>query len=84
MNSLLKLNLESLQERRKYLCFKFAKNGTQHNKIKYLFPENDKPHGTQTWNPEKYKVQFANTEGLKKSSVIFLQNLMNQNVAEPK
>ena len=82
MNSLLKLNLESLQERRKYLSFKFAKNGTQHDKLKDLFPENDKLHGMQTRNPEKYKVQFANTDRLKNSSIIYMQNLLNSNSKE--
>ena len=77
MNSLLKLNLESLQERRKYLCLKFAKNGTQHDKLKELFPENDKTHGMKTRNPEKYKVQYANTDRLKNSSIIYMQNLLN-------
>ena len=32
-----------------------------------------------TRNPEVYKVQFANTERLKKSPIIYMQELLNQN-----
>ena len=42
-----------------------------------LFPENDKTHKMKTRAVEKYKVQHANTERLKKSSIIVMQKMLN-------
>ena len=46
-------------------------------KFNYLFPENDKIHKMKTRAVEKYKVQHANTERLKKSSIIAMQKMLN-------
>ena len=74
------LNLETLEERRKYLCLKFAQKCTRNEKTQQMFPLNEKMHHMKTRNKEKYLVQFANTERLKKSSIIYMQKLLNQNV----
>ena len=42
-----------------------------------LFPENDKIHKMKTRAVEKYKVQYANTERFKKSSIIAMQKMLN-------
>ena len=42
-----------------------------------MFPQKMKMHIMETRNPEKYMVQYANTERLKKSPIIFMQNLLN-------
>ena len=47
-NSLLKLNLVSLEERRKTLCLKFAKTGIEYEKLNDLFQENGKKHDMKT------------------------------------
>ena len=44
-----------------------------------MFPENTKPHGMNTRYEEKYKVQFANTDRLKNSPVVYMQKLLNLN-----
>ena len=44
-----------------------------------MFPENKKMHKMETRNPEKYLVQHANTERLRKSAIIYMQNLLNEN-----
>ena len=74
-NALMKLNLQSLEERREELCLKFAKNCIKNNKLTDLFPENENQHCLR--NPEKYNVLHANTERLKNSSIIYMQNLLN-------
>ena len=74
------LNLETLEERREYLCLKFAQKCTRNEKTQQMFPLNEKMHHMKTRNKEKYLVQFANTERLKKSSIIYMQKLLNQNV----
>ena len=77
--SLLKLDMESLEDRRETLCLKFAQKCLKNPKTKNIFPENERIHNMQTRNPEKYVVQHANTERLKKSAIIFMQNLLNKN-----
>ena len=76
-NAKIILNLDSLEERRQILCLKFAKNGIKNNNLNDLFPENDKTHKMKTRAVEKYKVQHANTERLKKSSIIVMQKMLN-------
>ena len=44
-----------------------------------MFPKNSKKHDMITRNPEVYKVQFANTERLKNSPIIYMQELLNEN-----
>ena len=44
-----------------------------------MFPISIKMHQMETRNPDKYQVQYANTERLKKSAVIYMQNLLNEN-----
>ena len=74
-NALLKLNLQSLEQRRKELCLNFAKNCIKYEKLTDLFPKNENLHDLR--NPEKYNVLHANTERLRESSVIYMQNLLN-------
>ena len=77
--SLIKLDMESLQERRKILCLTFAQKCVKNPKTMKMFPENKKEHKMETRKPEKYLVQHANTERLKKSAIIYMQNLLNEN-----
>ena len=44
-----------------------------------MFPLNRKAHNMKTRNFEKYEVQYANTERLRKSAIIYMQNLLNKN-----
>ena len=48
------------------------------NTLKDLFPLNQKKHIMNNRNQEKYKVNFANTNRLKNSSVITMQKLLNE------
>ena len=74
-NALMKLNLQTLEQRRQGLCLKFAKNCIKNDKLTDLFPENENMHESRY--PEKYKVLRANTDRLQKSSIIYMQNLLN-------
>ena len=76
-NAQLKLNLDSLHSRRQILCEKFAKSGIKYNKLNDLLPENEKKHKMVTRNNDKFAVQFAHTERLKNSSIIAMQNYLN-------
>ena len=77
-DALTKLNLDNLHSRRQHLCEKFAKSGIKHKKLDDLFPENIKKMKMETRYYEKYSVQFANTERLKKSSIVSMQRCLNE------
>ena len=79
IKSLAHLELETLESRREQLCLKFALKCTKNDKLKHMFPLNQKSHKMGTRNEEKYQVQQANTDRLKNSSIIYMQNLLNQN-----
>ena len=77
-NALIILDLDTLQKRRHDQCIKFAKIGIKNNNLNDLFPQNKKEHKMQTRDLKKYKVNFANTERYKKSSIISMQNMLNE------
>ena len=44
-----------------------------------MFPENLKVHKMITRYEEKYQVEYANTERLRNSPIVYMQNLLNEN-----
>ena len=78
IKSLETLELEPLDERREILCLNFAKKSSKNLRTRKMFPLRDKEHAMDTRKQEKYIVQHANTERLKKSSIIYMQNLLNK------
>ena len=78
-NALNILGIETLDERREQLCLRFAKKSAKHPKFSHLFPKNLKEHKMTTRNCEKFKVEMAKNERLKKSAIIYMQNLLNEN-----
>ena len=50
--------------------------------MKDLFPENEKKHDMKTIKTDKYDVNFAKTERLKKGSVITIQTYLNNEETE--
>ena len=77
-DALILINLDSLETRRKEMCIKFAKNGIKNGTLNDLFQINDKKHKMKTRENNDYKVTFANTDRLKNSSVITMQNWLNE------
>ena len=77
-NALQVLELESLFSRREILCYNFAKKCLKNPKMKHFFMLNDKKHPMETRKKEKYKVNHAKTDRFKKSSIIYMQRLLNQ------
>ena len=75
--ALQKLELENLHDRRKYLGLSFAKKCCKNPKTSDMFPRNSRIHNMDTRKPEEFKVQHANTDRLLKSSIIYMQNLLN-------
>ena len=77
-NALNILDITTLEERREQLCKNFAIRSANHPKFKHLFPLNPKSHKMDTRKVEKFKVFKANTERLKESSIIHIQNKLNE------
>ena len=47
--------------------------------MKKLFKENPKLHEMETRNKEKYEITHARTSRFKKSPIIYMQRLLNEN-----
>ena len=71
------IDLENLSERTENLCLAFALKTSKNEKFRDMFPLKSKEHPMNTRKPEKFEVQHAHTECLKQSTVIFMQNLLN-------
>ena len=76
-NGLAQLGLEDLNSRRKNMCLDFAKKCVKNEKLCHMFPKNIKSHNMDTRNEEVFQVQHAYTGRLKKSAIIYMQNLLN-------
>ena len=75
--ALIRLNIQSLSDRRQILAKRFATKCTKNEQFKNLFPLNNKQH-VNLRNPEKYSVKFSRTLRLCKSSIPTMQRLLNQ------
>ena len=76
--ALLKLNIESLQDRREELSLRFSKSCLKNPKFENLFPLNPQSHITR--NHEKYFIPHCNTERLRKSSIIQMSHQLNKEI----
>ena len=74
-NALKITSLPTLSDRRVHLCKTFAKKCIRNPKTSDMFPLNRQDYNTR--NPEKYQVTFANTSRLAKSSIPYMQRLLN-------
>ena len=67
--------LQTLKERRTYLCKQFAIKCTQNEKTREMFPLN--PSSVDSRHYEKYFVQHATTSRLRDSAIPYMQRLLN-------
>ena len=77
-DALIKLGLQSLDERRQLLCAKFAKKCLMVEKLKRMFPLNGSLHDMKKRGHEKYIVNKAFTERYKLSAIPYMQRLLNE------
>ena len=75
-NALKFLQLDRLSERRRKLCLNFAKKCIKHEKAGKIFPL--KQLKKKLRSNELFKVNFASTERYQKSTIPFLQSLLNK------
>ena len=70
-------NLQSLDERREAISLRFAKNCLNNQNFSKLFPHNSQKHVMKVRNPLRYRVNKANTERYKCSTIPYMQRLLN-------
>ena len=76
-NALDVLKLQSLEERRKSLCLKFAKKCQTVDKLKSMFPKKQNLHVMPKRYNQKFVVKDAWTERHRRSAIPFMQRLLN-------
>ena len=59
------------------MSLNLAKNSIKNETMTNFFPEKEKSHLMNLRNTEKYEVFRANTDRMRESSVIYMQNLLN-------
>ena len=76
--SLAFLGLTTLKDRREKLCMNFALRAKSNEKLKKMFPIRKELRNQKRRKTEKYVVQKAKTNRLKKTSQIYMQSLLNR------
>ena len=71
------LNMDTLDKRRELLCMRFAKNCLRNEKMKRLFPLDIHHHNMKTRSQAFFKVNKARTSRYQKSTIPYLQKLLN-------
>ena len=56
------LEIKSLYERRLVLCERIAKNTTEYDKLKLMFPKKETETNMEIRNTEQYEINLANTK----------------------
>ena len=79
-----KLKLDKLSVRREKLCLRFAKNSLKLEQFSKLFPVNESEHAMKNRNSNMYIVKQHLTERYRKSTIPYLQRLLNQEFHENK
>ena len=76
-NGLKELKMNTLDERRKQICLKFAKNCLKNEKLQNMFPKNESRHGMNLRTKNKFKLNKLRTNRYKKSAIPYMQELLN-------
>ena len=81
-NALKKLNIESLDARRKQLTLNFAKNSIEDGIFNDLFPKKVTNHKMRKRKSEFFKVNHAFTNRYKNSPIVTMQRMLNKDKLE--
>ena len=80
-SALVQCGLQSLSERRTKRCLDFALKSIKHPRNSRIFPQNSTKSDHNVRNHETFKVNFANTNSYKNSSIPYCQRLLNTHFA---
>ena len=76
-DGLKKLNIQTLNIRRKELCLRFAKNCLKNEKVRSMFPKHLSNHEMKKRNTKKFKTVLARTKRYQKSAIPYMLKLLN-------
>ena len=71
------LKLDTLDERRRKICLKFAQNCLKNEKVKSMFPLNFSKHKMKLRKTNKFKISKQRTKRYQKSAIPYMQELLN-------
>ena len=71
------LNLKRLDARRENLCLNFAKKCLKNDKLKYMFPKNNKSHCMNLRKEDIMKINKKRTTRYEKSAIPYMTKLLN-------
>ena len=77
-SSLVKLDLQSLSERREKLLENFAKSSIENRKLHTYFKLRNTTHEMNLRDPDLYRTTMAKTERYRNSSILAMQRLLNK------
>ena len=77
-NALSILQLETLDTRRKKLTLKFAKTSLTDGHFHDIIKKKKRKGGLHTRKKEKFNVTFAHTDRFRRSPILTMQRLLNQ------
>ena len=72
------LKIQSLDDRRKTLCLKFAKKCLKNEKVKNMLPINEQKYRIETRKRNKFKIFKSNTNRYDKSAVPYMRRILNE------
>ena len=81
-DALMRVDLETLKDRREVLSTNFAKKCLDNEKTKSMFQLREKTHRMNARNEEHFEVNFAHTERLKNSAIPYMQRILNLDFKE--
>ena len=76
--SLKKLKIQSLDDRRQSLCLGFAKKCLKNEKVKDMFPIKKSKHQMEIRKTNKFKTVKANTKRFNNSAIPYMRRLLNK------
>ena len=81
-SALQRLNLETLAEKRKELALRFAKSSIENHKLDEFCIRRNPKNIVKIRKPAPYRTTKAHTERFRKSSIIHMQELLNNEVTQ--
>ena len=76
-NAMASANLQTLTDRRRLLCLRFAKKCLKTESTMDMFPLRKNRTNMNPRKTEQFEVYHANTERFRKSPIIYMQHLLN-------
>ena len=83
-SSLMECGLETLHSRRQKRCLTFGLRSLKHSKHKAMFPVSNQSDGTKVRLKNKFHVNFAHKTRYQKSSIPYIQNMLNEHFRNKK